>query len=149
MKVLLLSDVKGQGKKNEVKNVADGYARNFLFPRKFAVAVTPEVQRQLDAKKAASAEAEAATVERLTAIARELGGRTLEFPVKTDDKGSVFGSVTADIIAKAIRDNKLTGQDRVEPVVDHPLKTIGEHRVLVRFAKGIAATVTVRLSSRQ
>ena len=55
MKVLLLSDVKGQGKKNEVKNVADGYARNFLFPRKFAVAVTPEVQRQLDAKKAASA----------------------------------------------------------------------------------------------
>ena len=147
MKILLLADVKGHGKKNEVKNVADGYARNFLFPRKLAVPVTPELQRRLDEKHAALEKEDAAAAERIKGVAREVGKRTLEFRLKTDEKGSVFGSVKGDVIEKAIREHSLTTKDRVEAVIEHPLKELGEHKVLLRFAKGITATVTIRIAA--
>jgi large subunit ribosomal protein L9 len=146
MKVILLEDVKGQGHKNQLKDVSDGYARNFLFPRKLAVAATPAMIRSLETKRAESEHESEETVKRLETLARELSTRTIEFKLKTDDKGSVFGSVKHDMIEKAIREHHLTTKDRVEAVLEHPLKELGDHDVLLRFAKGITAKIKVRIN---
>ena len=141
MKVVLLADVRGLGKKNEIKNVSDGYAMNFLFPQKLA-------------KKAdAGAVSEVATIEkneketeeRLKKLAREISGKNLQFSLKTGEHGAVFGSVGKEDILKSLRDAGLVTKDRVEIKIPKPLKELGTHEVEVHFRKGITAKLKVTL----
>src|SRR5689334_3981816 len=111
MRVIFLVTVKGQGKKDEVKNIADGYARNFLIPQKLAIAATPQALAALAARKRVADESEAGTAHRLTEVARRVHERKLEFYLKSDGKGSAFGSVTADHIKKALREHHLLTTD--------------------------------------
>ena len=145
MQVIFLQTVRGKGEKNQVKNVADGYARNFLLPRGLAIAATPAALAALRNESAKSAtedkEAEARTAE----IVRELRDKKIEFLLKSDDKGSVFGSVTAEMIKKALREHGFVTKDRVEISLPHPLKTFGEHKIELRLHKGAAAEVVVVL----
>lgn len=143
MKVIFLQTVKGQGQKDDIKEISDGYARNFLIPRKLAVAATAQLVAALNAKKRTSLEAEAETVKRLSEIARRLSASTIQFYLKSDEKGSVFGSVTAEQIKKALREHELLTADRVEIDLAHPIKEFGEHKIDVRLHKGITAKLTV------
>jgi large subunit ribosomal protein L9 len=141
MKIVLLADVQGLGQKNDVKNVSDGYAMNFLFPQKLA-------------KKAdASALGEVAIVEknetetkkRLKELAGRLSEKNLQFTLKTDKTGTAFGSVGKEDILKGLRDAGFITKDRVEIKIPKPLKDLGTHEVEVRFKKGIVAKVKVTL----
>ncbi len=139
MKVILLADVKGVGRKNEMKEVADGYARNFLIGRKLAIAADKKgqsVKAGIDAK-------EAGEVARLTALATKLAALPLEFTIKTGAHHEVFGSVSKKMIEEAIRAKGIT---EGELILEHPIKSTGEHKVEVSFGKGVKgiAKITVK-----
>lgn len=139
MKVILLSDVKGVGRKNEIKDVADGYGRNFLIARKLALAADEKgmsVKNELDAQ-------EKAERDHLQKIANELSAMTFEFAVKTGEHKEVFGSVSRRDIEEAITARGVVGG---EVVLEHPIKSTGEHKVEVHFGKGIKgiARITVK-----
>ncbi len=145
MQVILLEDVRNLGKKDEVKNVADGYARNFLFPNKLAKPATPSSLKELEKEKAEADKENRELKKRLEEIARNLKERYLEFDIKTGKSGEVFGSVTKEMILKGLRGAGLVRAERVEIKLDKPLKELGEHKIEVRLKKGIVAELKVIL----
>lgn len=136
MQVILLADVKGVGRKNEVKNVADGYARNFLIARKLAVAAD---EKGMSVKAASDAKEEAEKA-RLSAIAAKLGAMTFEFAIKTGEHKEVFGSVSKRDVEQAIR---AKGIAEGEILLGHPIKSTGEHQVEVNFGKGVRGNAKI------
>lgn len=143
MQVIFLQTVKGKGQKNQVKNVADGYARNFLIPQRLAVPATPAALKNLQAVQTQSETEEKAETQRVARMVQDLKTKKLEFALKSDAKGSVFGSVSADMIKKALQEQGLGTKDQVEVLLEHHIKTFGEHAVSLRFHKGVMGTVTV------
>lgn len=148
MKVILLKDVKEIGaKKFEVKEVADGYARNFLIARGLAKAATAAALKELASLQAQHSKEETELVKHLQEVARRLSDRHLEFHLKEDGQGTVFGSVSKDAILKGLRDTGLVTTERVELKLDHPLKEIGDHLVEVDLKKGVTAKLKVIIRS--
>lgn len=136
MRVILLVDVKGVGRKNEVKSVADGYARNFLIARKLAVAAdVAGMGVKLSADKKEEAE-----VARLASLAAKLASEPLTFTIKTGQHKEVFGSVSKRDLEQAI---KKMGVTEGEVLLEHPIKSTGEHKVEVSFGKGVKGNVRV------
>jgi len=142
MKIILSQDVRGIGQKHDVKEVSDGYARNFLFPNHFAEPATKQAVKLLERKRAELSKDEAKAKMRLQKLARELNERHIEFTLKTGEDGSVYGSVTKEMILSAIRDHFAT-KDRVEIFLEHPIKKIGEQIVPVDLKKGIGAKLKI------
>lgn len=143
MRVIFLQTVKGKGQKNQTKDVSDGYARNFLIPKKLAVAATPEAIKKLETAQASAVAEDQAEMERVERMIKELESKKLEFTLKSDDKGSVFGAVSAEMIKKALHERGLAAKDQVEVLLEHHLKEFGEHAVELRFHKGVTGSVTV------
>ncbi len=143
MKIILLEDVRNVGKKFEVKEVSDGYARNFLFVNKLAESATPGALKKLEAQKAEHEKEDHALHARLEEIARKLNGTKLEFELAGDDTGALFGSVNKESILKALREHGFITKERVDIDLKYPIKTIGEHTIPVDLKKGIAATLTI------
>ncbi len=148
MKVIFLKDVRGSGKKGEVKDVPDGYARNFLIARGLAEVATSGAVVQIEAGKARRAEEEAALIGHLHELSKTLKGLVIEFDVKADPHGSMFGSVTKEMILSALRDKKLVGPERIDIVLEHPLKTIGDHEVVADLKHDIRVSFVVKLRSQ-
>ena len=143
MQVIFLQTVKGRGQKNQVKNVSDGYARNFLIPQKLAVPATPATLKNIEAAQVQAVTEDKAGMERVARMIRGLKDKKLEFTLKSDAKGSVFGSVSAEMIKKALQAQGLGAKDQVEVLLEHHLKEFGEHAVKLRFHKGVMGEVTV------
>lgn len=143
MKVILQEEVKGLGKKYDVKDVSDGYARHYLLPRKLAKPGTAMELKKLQETKARMEREDEELKKHLEELARRLGDRYIEFQLKVDDTGTVFGSVNKEMILKALREHDLVGRERVEVELDHPIKDIGDHAVAVGFKKGIQAKLKV------
>jgi len=147
MKVILAADVRGVGKKYEVKNVSDGYARNFLLSQKLATPATPAALAEHERFLSRLATDDAKLRHDLTERAREMAGKYLEFHLKTDASGTVFGSVTKEMVLKAMREHGWLGKERIDIKLDHPLKQIGDYKVVVDLKKGITVEVTVSVRS--
>lgn len=143
MKVVLLEDVYKLGKKGEVKEVRDGYARNFLLPRKLAVLATDALLKELEEKKIQNKIKEAETLKELKKICSEIEDKSIEFVEMADEKGRLFGSITKEKILNALRDLFPIGNERVDINLDKPIKEIGEYPLVVSFKKGISANFKV------
>ncbi len=148
MKVILLRDVKNLGKKLEVREVPAGYARNFLIPRVLAEPATQAALDKLAKLKEHLDKEENETIKHLESLAKKINGTTLIFDVKIDPSGHLFGSVSKEMIQKAIRDRGLVTKERVEIKVDHPLKNIGDHQLEIDLKKGIKANLKITLRSQ-
>ncbi len=138
MKVLLLQDVRGVGRKNEVKEVSDGYARNFLIARKLAVAANESAMKfkaEVDAN-------EQAQIKKYKDLADKIGKESFEFSMKTGAKGEVFGSVTKEDIRKHLSEK---GFKESEVVLLKPIKSTGEYLVEINFGKGISGKLKVKV----
>ena len=142
MRVIFLKEIKGVGKKLDVKNVSDGYARNFLFPQGLAKIATEETVKNLEAQKAATVKEEEKVKNELIALSKVLENKEFEFKVKTGEKGEVFGSVTKNDIEKSI-----SAPEDIEVLLDKPIKKLGEHRVEVNLGKGIKANLKINVIS--
>lgn len=139
MKILLLQDVKKVGKRNEVKDVSDGYARNFLIPKKLAM---PADEGALKLKKATD-EKEADLIARLNNLSEKLKNDILEYKVKSGKAGEIFGSVSAEQIQKSLEEK---GYGKAEVILEKPLRSIGDHKAGVNFGRGIKGEIKINLS---
>ena len=146
MKVILLQDVKGTGKKQEIVNVSDGYARNFLFPRKLAVDATPGAAKELEKKQAAERARE--TERRLAAEkkAASLRGKVITVVAKCGAQGRLYGSVTGAEIAEALKAQHDIEVDKRKIDLAEPIRTVGETEVIVKLYPEISAKMTVRVT---
>lgn len=141
MKVILLADVRGVGRRHEMKEVADGYARNFLIARKLAVPADQKGQA-LKANADATAQAER---ERIQTLIKKLASVTLTFSVKTGQHAEVFGSVSKRDIETALQ---AQGVKEGEVVLAHPIKSTGTQQVEVRFPQGLRGEVRVVVAAQ-
>lgn len=142
MKVIFLADVKDQGKKGEVKNVSEGYARNFLFPRHLAEEATTGNLQQLEQQQQAKARKQEQELELAKQLAKALeSGR---FVVKTHagDGGKLFGAVTTKHIGDAIHSQGFD-IDRRKISLPEPIKTLGGHQIHVKVHPEVTAKITV------
>jgi large subunit ribosomal protein L9 len=145
MKVIFLDDVRNVAKKYDIKDVSDGYARNFLFPNKLAETASPEAIKKLESMKAAHEKEDKETLAQLEAVARKINETKIEFEVKTDKSGAVFGSVNKESILKALREHKLIGTERIDIDLKYPIKELGEYVVPIDLRKGVVAKLGVRV----
>ena len=143
MKLLLRSDVDGVGKKGDVVDVADGYARNFLVPRGLAMKATKGVVAQAEAMRRNRAAKEARDVEAAHAQAAQLEGARIEITARAREGGKLFGSVTASDVADAIQAQRGIEVDRRRVGLDEPVKELSEVDVTVKLHTDVEATVTV------
>ncbi len=148
MKVVLLQDVKGQGKKNDVIEVSDGYARNFLFPRKLAVVADARAMNEVRNKR--SSEEHKIEVEK--AQARELAAKLNDIKVvikaEAGKDGRFYGAVTSKDIAEALKAQAGIDIDKRKIVLDAPIKAFGTYIVEVKLYSGISAKLSVQVCEK-
>lgn len=143
MKVILLQDVRGQGKKGEMINVSDGYARNFLFPRKLAQEATADNVNTMRMNDKAKREKEQKAREEAAALSAKLREMTLSVFAKGGGAGRLFGSVTSQEIADALKEQEGVELDKRKIVIDEAIKTVGLYTVKVKLGFGIDAALKV------
>lgn len=143
MKVILLAEVRKVGKKYEVKDVSDGYARNLLFPNKLAEPATPGALKKLEAMRAEHEREDSELRARLAEIARKLADTKIEFTLAADSSGALYGSVNKDSILKALREHGFVTKERVEIELKYPIKEAGEYTVPVDLKKGVSADLRI------
>mgnify|MGYP001561425473 FL=1 len=144
MKVILLENIKGLGNKFDVKKVADGYARNFLLPKKLAKIVTTEAIKELDKQKAAAEKQREELRISAENLAEKLSGQEFHFYPQIGKKGELYGSVKKDDIKKAIEDKfEETKKLDLEIELDRPLKTMGECEVIIHLGYGVKTKIRV------
>jgi large subunit ribosomal protein L9 len=142
MKVILLEDIKNIGKKFDVKDISDGYVRNFLLPKKLVKLADQKALKALSEFKTNLAKENVELTKHLTELAKILTERHLEFELKTDKDGSVFGSINKENILKGLYDaGIIINKEQIDIKLERPLKKIGEHVVPVHFKKGITANL--------
>ncbi len=140
MKIILLQDIKGFGKKFDIKEVKDGYARNFLAPRKLAVFASPNEIEKLNREKAREGDEREKRVARLKTEAEKLKNSVLEFKLKVGKKGEVFGSIGKKDIEKELSARGLS-EAKIE--LEKPIKSLGEHKILISFEGDIKVPLQI------
>ncbi|MBQ1679200.1 MAG: 50S ribosomal protein L9 [Oscillospiraceae bacterium] len=148
MKVILTQDVRGQGKKGEMINVSDGYARNFLFPRKLAQEATADNINTMRMNDKAKREKEQRAREEAAAMAAKLRELTLTVAAKGGGAGRLFGSVTSQEISDALKAQEKLDLDKRKIVIDEPIKTVGLYTVKVKLGFGIDAPLKVDVKEK-
>jgi large subunit ribosomal protein L9 len=143
MKLILTKDVPELGHKGDVVDVADGYGRNYLVPKSFAVKATTGALRQAEAMRLAREETERRSLEEAQQLAQTLAGSRVVVAARAGDEGKLFGSINANDVAAAIA--KFTGVevDRSVVVVVQPIKEIGLHEVTLRPHPEVDFSVTL------
>ena len=145
MKVILLQDVKGHGKKGELCNVSDGYARNFLFPKKLAVEADNSAMNELKNREAAAAHHKKEEIAAAQDTAKKLEGKTVVISAKAGSNGKLFGSVTSKEIAAEIEKSLGIRIDRKK--MNAPdIKNFGEYTAEIKLYQGISAKITVKVT---
>ena len=148
MKVILTQDVRGQGKKGEMINVSDGYARNFLFPRKLAQEATADNVNTMRMNDKAKREKEQKAREEAAALSAKMRDMTLTVLAKGGGAGRLFGSVTSQEIAEALKAQEKVELDKRKIVIDEPIKTVGLYTVKVKLGFGIDANLKVDVKEK-
>lgn len=144
MKVILKADVKGTGKKGEIIEVSDGFAKNFLFKKGLAEIATASGINEILQKRNADAFHKAENIKALKELAEKLNGNEVTVAIRTGKNEKVFGSVTTDKIASALSDLGYD-VDKKKIVVKEPMKTIGTFDAEIRLMEGIAAKIKVHI----
>ena len=142
MKVILTEDVKGQGKKGQLVNVSDGYARNFLFPKNLAVEADSAAMSELKNREAAAAHHKKEEIDAAKALAEKLNGQKVVIHAKAGAQGKLFGAVTSKEIAAEINNKFGVAIDKKKMNVAD-IKNFGEYTAEIRLYVGITAKITV------
>ena len=143
MKVILQQDVKGQGKKGQMVEVSEGYARNFLLPRKLAIAATADAINTMNLKEKARRAEEARQKEAAMAAAEQLKALLVKIPAKAGTGGRLFGAVTTKEISDALKQQHNVDIPKQKLVLDDPSKSFGTYQVKARLGFEISGTVNV------
>jgi large subunit ribosomal protein L9 len=145
MKVILLQDVKGTGKKGEVKEVAEGYARNYLIPRKLAVLATEGNLNELKERKRREEKRKEDEQKQAQALAQKLNEITVKVATKAGEGGRVFGSVTSKQICQALKEQYQLDVDKKKLQLNEPIRSLGVTKVPVKLHPEVTATLSVQV----
>ena len=143
MKVILQQDVRGQGKKGQLVEVSDGYARNFLLPKKLAVPATAENVNTMKQQEKARKAQEAAEKAEAEALSKKLEGLMVKIPAKAGEGGRLFGAVTAKEISEALAAQHGLTIAKAKLVLDEPIKSCGGYQVKAKLGYEVTGIVNV------
>jgi large subunit ribosomal protein L9 len=146
MKVIFLQDVKGKGKKGEIKNVADGYAHNFLFKKNLAIEATPANLKALEAQKKKEAELAKQELENAKKLKEVLENTTVELKAKAGEGGRLFGSVTSKQIAEELNKTHKIKLDKRKIELDDAIRSLGYTNVPVKLHPDVTAVLKVHVT---
>ncbi len=149
MKVVLLADVKGSGKQGELVNVSDGYARNFLFPKKLAKEANAQAMNELKNAEEAKAYKIKTETDNAKKAAAALEGKTVKLTAKAGQGGRLFGSVTAKEISEAVKQQFKVEVDKRKIVMDGDIKAFGTYNCEIRLYTGISAKIFVMVGEKE
>lgn len=145
MKVILLADIKGVGKKDQIINASDGYARNFLFPKKLAVEANNENLGKLKSKNESKAFKKETEIAEAKKSAEKINSITLTIKVKAGENGKIFGGVTSKEIAESLKNEYKIEIDKKKIVLSETIKNIGTHTVDIKLYEGIIAELKLHI----
>ncbi|MDD3399482.1 MAG: 50S ribosomal protein L9 [Candidatus Paceibacterota bacterium] len=148
MKVILLQDVDKVGKKFQVKNVSDGYAKNFLFPKNLAKPATPEALKWLEMQEEINRKKAEEHLQETEKIASSIDGAEVIVPVKVGEEGQLFESVNAQKIAEKLKESGIEVK-KTQIILKEPIKELGEYPVKVSFDHNLEAEVKVIVSEEK
>ena len=142
MKVILTADVKGQGKKGELVNVSDGYARNVLFPKNLAIEANTAAMSELKNRESAAAHHKQEEIDAAKALAKKLDGQTVVIKAKAGSQGKLFGAVTSKEVTAEINKKFSVSLDKKKTNMSD-IKNFGEYTAEIKLYQGISAKVNV------
>lgn len=145
MKVILLEDVRGKGKKGEIIEVSDGYARNVLIKKKLGQEATAKSLNDLKLAQAHKQKVDAENLKEAQALASKMKEWKVETKIKAGEGGKVFGSVSSKEIAQAIEEQYGQQVDKKKIQMDEPIKSLGTHEVRIRLHPDVTAVVSVHV----
>ena len=148
MKVVLLADVKGTGKKDDLVNVSDGYARNYLFPRKLAIIADSKIMNELKAKNEAMEHHKEQEMQQARKMAESIEGKTVKVEAKAGSAGKLFGAVTSKEVAEAISDQFKLDIDKKKIEIDD-ITALGTYSGVLKFTSGITANIYVVVEQKE
>lgn len=143
MKVILVEDVKSLGKKGEIVNVSDGYARNMLFPKKLGLEATPKNINDLKLQKANSEKVAKEILEEARTFAKEIETKEVKVSIKVGEGGRTFGSISAKEIADAAKEQLGYDIDKKKMTLAHPIKALGTTHVVIKLHPKVTAELKV------
>lgn len=146
MDIVLLADVKALGKKGQIVKVSDGYARNFILPKKLGVEATPKNLNDLKLQKANAEKVAAEQLAAAKALAEKIGSMSVSLKMKAGEGGKAFGSVSGKEIAAAAAEQLGLEIDKKKLVLPEPIKTFGTHEVPVKLHKDVTAKLAVKVT---
>ena len=146
MQVILLQDIKNVGKKDQIINANDGYARNFLFPKKLAIEATKDNLLKLQAKKDSKTHQKNLEIEANKEIAKKIESITLELKVKAGANGKTFGGITSKEISEELKKQTKIEIDKKKIILKETIKTIGRYLVDIKFGDGVNAKLTLNVT---
>ncbi|MGY3714903.1 50S ribosomal protein L9 [Sutcliffiella cohnii] len=149
MKVIFLKDVKGRGKKGEVKNVADGYAQNFLLKQGLALEATPANLKSLEAQKNKEAKEAANELAEAKKLKEKLEKITLQFQTKAGEGGRLFGSITTKQIAEELNKKHKIKIDKRKMELDDAIRALGYTNVPIKLHTEVTATLKVHVTEQK
>ena len=147
MKVILTQDVKGTGKAGEVKDVADGYARNFLIPRKLAVPATAGALKGVEQRRAAESKRAAAEETTARALATRIGAEPIVIRAKVGDQGRLYGSITSGDVADELSRRLGEPIDKRRIDLTDPIRQLGTFQVPIRLHRTVTVNLTVEVQA--
>ena len=144
MKIILQKDVPTLGRKGEIKNVPDGYARNFLFKRGLAITATEETMEELERQKTSDQKKKEKELAQLRELAKKLNSLALKTTLKLGERGEAFGSVSpAKIISLMEEKGFHIGKSNI--ALEHPIKTLGEHKIKIKLEHGLETEIKLMI----
>ena len=147
MKVILLDNIKGVGKKDEIINASDGYARNYLFPKKLAVEANAENMSKLNNKKESANYKKDQEKQNAEELAKKLKGIMLKIKVKAGENGKIFGGVTSKEISENLKNQYNFIVDKKKIELKDTIKTLGSFNVSIKLFEGITANLRIEVIS--
>lgn len=145
MKVIFLQDVKGSGKKGEIKNVADGYARNMLLPKGLAVEATAANMNKLEGAQASAQHKIDVDIQAAKDAAAKIKGKKVNISAKAGSNGKLFGSVTAGNVADSLAEQFGVKVDKKKIVLSTDIKNFGSYTATVKFYNGVSETIDIEV----
>ena len=143
MKVILLKDIKGTGKKDQIIEVSDGFGRNYLLPRKLAVEATSEALNSIEKSKSAAKHREDVKKNDAEQAARELKGKTVTVKVRAGENGRLYGSITTQEIADALKAQYKIELDKRKIELDEKVTSVGQTTITLKMYAGVATKMNL------
>lgn len=147
MEIILLQDVKALGKKGEIVKVSDGYARNFIFPKKLGLEANKQNMYELNNQKAAEAKKQKEILEEAQALGKKIEGFTIKLSIKAGEGGKTFGSVSSKEIAAAVKDQYGIDIDKKKIQLNDPIKHAGSFTVPVKLHPQVTAEMQLKVEA--